>query len=188
MLKRVIAIALFLLVPVGVAAMVLGTAQQQKPPDIPKGHVSIRVGAPVDLCFRCHKTPPALDKERFSFCATCHINTHLEETEFVDVARVGNRSKHPVEFDWAAADCSSCHTEPHKTKPAPHPVTAQQPLSAFCQPCHLNPADPQKAVGGKEKAGEFCASCHHIGLNPNHVKAPQGVKVNFCFGCHKPAP
>jgi len=188
MLKRAIVLALFLVIPLGVTAIVFGVAQQQKPMDIPKGHVSIKAGAPVELCFRCHKNPPPLPTEKTSFCSTCHINIHIEETEFVDVVRVGNRSKHPVEFNWAAADCSSCHTKPHKTKVAPHPVTENQPLSAFCQPCHLNPAQPEKAVGGQEKAGEFCAACHHIGMKPTHVKAPQGVKVNFCFGCHKMAP
>lgn len=186
MVKRVMLVVLVVLIPLAVTAMVLALAQQ--PPAIPKGHVSIKTGAPVELCFRCHKTPPPLPTEKTSFCATCHINIHIEETEFVDVVRVGNRSKHPVEFNWAAADCSSCHTKPHKTKVAPHPVTAQQPLSAFCQPCHLNPADPEKAVGGQEKAGEFCAGCHHIGMKPTHVKAPAGVKVNFCFGCHKMTP
>lgn len=188
MVKRALVIALFLVLPLGVTAMVFGVAQQQKPSDIPKGHVLIKVGAPVELCFRCHKNPPALPAEKTSFCATCHINIHIEETEFVDVVRMGNRSKHPVEFNWTAADCSSCHTEPHKTKAAPHPVTEKQPLSAFCQPCHLNPAQPEKAVGGQEKAGEFCAACHHIGMHPTHVKAPAGVKVNFCYGCHKMAP
>lgn len=186
MFKRILAVALFLVIPLGVTVIVLALAQQ--PPAIPKGHISIKTGAPVDLCFRCHKTPPTLPAEKYSFCSTCHINIHVEETEFVDLVRVGNTPKHPVEFTWAASDCSTCHTKPHKTKPAPHPVGANQPSSAFCQPCHLNPADPEKAIGGPEKAGEFCAACHHIGLKPTHIKAPQGVKVNFCFGCHKTAP
>lgn len=180
MLKRWSLIAALIVVMGAVGAMVLAIAQQ--PPPLPQGHVPVAPTSSAATCFECHQTPPPLKTEQVGFCKTCHITTHFVTRAGFTVQRPGPRAKHVLAFEWAAAECNSCHT-PHKTKVAKHPVSEKQSNSSFCLPCHETPS--VKGITGQENTGEFCAGCHHIGLSPTHVAAPADAKATFCFGCHK---
>lgn len=155
-------------------------------PNIPKGHVPIPATSNAATCFECHQTPQMPTPEKSSFCGTCHVNKHIALSKReIPVTRVAPRPAHPLDFNWTGAECATCHTTPHKTKIAKHPVTTAQLSGSFCQPCHQTPVQPDKGITGKEKAGEFCAPCHNIGLVADHVKTPDGSKAQFCYQCHK---
>jgi predicted CXXCH cytochrome family protein len=175
-------VALVTLLVVGLFTVVVSVAQQFPP--IPKGHLQLAPNASAERCFECHQTAGLPKPEASAFCQVCHINIHYKAVNDVLIAKLGPRPAHPIAADWSSADCFTCH-KPHKTKIAKHNVVAQQPNSAFCQPCHQTPAD--KGISGKEKAGEFCYSCHSLGLSSTHVQPPGGAKTEFCYNCHKPA-
>lgn len=180
MMRRWGLLAALIVIGGAVGAMVFAVAQQ--PPPLPQGHIPIEPGSSAATCFECHQSPPPLKTEQVGFCKTCHITTHIVTRPGFKVERPGPRAKHVLAFDWAAAECNSCHT-PHKTKVAKHPVNEKQSNSSFCLPCHETPA--VKGITGQENVGEFCAGCHHIGLSPTHVATPPDAKAVFCFGCHK---
>lgn len=181
MLKRWSLFTAILVVTVaGGTAVMLAIAQP--PPPLPQGHIPVSATSAASVCFECHQTPPPLKTEQVGFCKTCHITTHFVTKAGFAVERPGPRAKHVLPFEWASAECNSCHT-PHKTKVAKHPVSEKQSNSSFCLPCHETPS--VKGITGQENTGGFCAGCHHIGLSATHVQAPPDAKAVFCFGCHK---
>jgi len=152
-------------------AVVVG-AIAQGPPPLPPGHIPIAADKDAATCYQCHQSPAPLSADVSSFCTYCHDFTYSH--------RAAPLPKHPINLDWKASSCGTCHRLHAGPNPT-HQVSTDMPNSSFCVACHLPPGN----VSGDLTVGDFCAKCHNLGVPTEGHPSGEGKTAEFCYSCHQ---
>lgn len=131
------------------------------------------------------KSGPARD------CAECHVVADFTASTFTLAAH--QQTNYPLQGAHARAACAKCHARSDATGAPASYGTARVPLhpaAADCATCHADPHGGRFSAGGARPRSEGCTACHGMErFAPSRVDVAAHARYPFALtGAHRAVP